>query len=47
MIPLVRFAMEQYENDPCERFGVNFREDAYDVRDIKIDEKERIMIIRE
>lgn len=39
LIPLVRFAMEQYENDPCERFGVNFREDTYDVRDIKIDEK--------
>ena len=39
LIPLVRFAMEQYENDPCERFGVNFREDSYDVRDIAIDEK--------
>ena len=36
LVPLVRFAMEQYENDPCERFGVNFREDAYDVRDIAI-----------
>ncbi len=39
LIPLVRFAMEQYEDDPCERFHVNFREDAYDVRDIAIDEK--------
>ncbi len=39
LIPLVRFAMEQYENDPCERFHVNYREDAYDVRDIAIDEK--------
>ena len=39
LIPLVRFAMEQYKDDPCERFGVNFREDSYDVRDIAIDEK--------
>ena len=39
LIPLVRFAMEQYKNDPCERFGVNFREESYDVRDIAIDEK--------
>ena len=39
LIPLVRFAMEKYENDPCERFQVNYREDAYDVRDMAVDEK--------
>ena len=39
LIPLVRFAMEQYKDDPCERFKVNFREDSYDVRDMTIDEK--------
>lgn len=39
LVPLVRFAMEQYENDPCERFGVNFREESYDVRDVAIDQK--------
>ena len=31
--------MEQYKKDPCERFKVNYREDAYDVRDITVDEK--------
>ena len=39
LVPLVRFAMEQYENDPCERFGVNFREESYDVRDVAIDQR--------
>lgn len=39
LIPLVRFAMEQYENDPCERFHVSYREGMYDVRDMSIDEK--------
>ena len=39
LIPLVRFAMEQYKNDPCERFHVSYREDAYDVRDMAVDEK--------
>ena len=39
LIPLVRFAMEQYEEDECERFHINYREDAYDIRDKAIDEK--------
>lgn len=39
LIPLMRFAMEQYGDDPCDRFHVNYREDAYDVRDMAMDEK--------
>lgn len=39
LIPLARFALEQYENDPCDRFRINYREEAYDIRDKSIDEK--------
>lgn len=39
LIPLVRFATEQYADDPCDRFHINYREDAYDVRDKSYDEK--------
>ncbi len=39
LIPLARFALEQYENDPCDRFHINYREEAYDIRDKSIDEK--------
>lgn len=39
LIPLMRFAIETYGDDPCERFKVNYREDMYDVRDIATDEK--------
>ena len=39
LVPLARFALEQYQNDPCERFHINYREDAYDIRDKAIDER--------
>lgn len=39
LIPLARLAMEQYGEDPCERFKVDYREDNYDVRDVSLDEK--------
>lgn len=39
LVPLARFALEQYENDPCDRFHINYREDAYDIRDKSIDER--------
>ena len=39
LIPLARFALEQYEQDPCERFHISYREDAYDIRDKSIDER--------
>ena len=39
LIPLMRFAMEQYGNDPCERFQVSYREEMYDVRDMVIDQR--------
>lgn len=39
LIPLMRFAIETYGDDPCERFKVNYREDMYDVHDIATDEK--------
>lgn len=39
LVPLARFALEQYENDQCERFHINYREDAYDIRDKSIDER--------
>ncbi|MBR4026555.1 MAG: fructose-1,6-bisphosphatase [Lachnospiraceae bacterium] len=39
LIPLARFALEQYETDPCDRFHLSYREDAYDIRDKSIDER--------
>ncbi len=39
LVPLARFALEQYEDDPCERYHINYREDAYDIRDKNIDER--------
>lgn len=39
LVPLARFAMTQYADDPCECFKLDFREDEYDVRDAMLDEK--------
>ena len=39
LVPLARFALEQYKDDPCDRFHINYREGAYDVRDTSIDER--------
>ena len=39
LIPLVRFALEQYDKDPCDVFHLDYREDEYDVKDVQLDEK--------
>ena len=39
LVPLARLAMKYYNDDPCECFKVDYREDEYDVRDALIDEK--------
>ncbi len=39
LVPLVRFAMNCYANDPCTCFKLDYREDEYDVRDALLDEK--------
>ncbi len=39
LLPLARFALEQYEDDSLDCFHINYREDAYDIRDKSIDEK--------
>lgn len=39
LVPLARFAMTQYADDPCECFKVDFREEEYDERDAFLDEK--------
>ena len=39
MIPLVQFALKTYENDPCECFGLHYREDEYDTSNEYIDRK--------
>lgn len=39
LVPLVRLAMSRYDNDPCECFKLDYREDEYDIRDALLDEK--------
>ncbi|MGN0351710.1 MAG: fructose-1,6-bisphosphatase [Roseburia sp.] len=39
LVPLARFAMNRYANDPCNCFKLDYREDEYDVRDTLLDEK--------
>lgn len=39
LVPLARFAMNQYEKDACTCFKLDYREDEYDVRDALLDEK--------
>lgn len=39
LVPLARYAMDTYTDDPCERFKVDFREDHYDVTDASVDAK--------
>lgn len=39
LVPLARFAMNCYANDPCICFKLDYREDEYDVRDALLDEK--------
>ena len=39
LIPLVRFALEQYDSDPCDAFHLDYREDEYDIKDVQLDEK--------
>ena len=39
LLPLARFALETYENDPCECFRIHYREDEYDVREKGLDMK--------
>lgn len=39
LIPLVRFALEQYDKDPCDVFHLDYREEEYDVKDVQLDEK--------
>lgn len=39
LIPLVRFALEQYDKAPCDVFHLDYREDEYDVKDVQLDEK--------
>ena len=39
LVPLARLAMNNYENDDCKCFKVDYREGDYDVRDALLDEK--------
>lgn len=39
LIPLARLAMNQYDNDRCESFKVDYREDEYDIKEAMLDEK--------
>lgn len=39
LVPLARLAMSYYDNDPCARFKLDYREDEYDIRDAQLDEK--------
>lgn len=39
LIPLVRFALDKYDKDPCDVFHLDYREDEYDIKDVQLDEK--------
>lgn len=39
LIPLMKFAMEHYSNDPCSCFKIKFDADTYDTNDLAIDMK--------
>lgn len=37
VLPLVRYALENYRDDPCKCFGIHYRDDEYDTRDQELD----------
>lgn len=39
LIPLVRFALDTYRNDPCECFDVQYRGHSYELQDLDMDQK--------
>ncbi len=39
LIPLARLAMVKYDQDACEAFKLDYREDEYDIKDAMLDEK--------
>lgn len=39
LLPLARFALEQYQEESSDCFRIDYREEAYDIRDKSIDEK--------
>ena len=39
LIPLAKFALTTYGQDPCEAFHLDYREDEYDVKDAALDQK--------
>lgn len=39
LIPLARLAMTKYQNESCEAFKLDYREDEYDVKEVQLDEK--------
>lgn len=39
LIPLVRFAMETYGEDPCSCFGIKYEKEDYNIQDLELDKK--------
>ena len=39
LIPLAKFALTKYAQDPCDNFHLDYREEEYDVKDAQLDEK--------
>lgn len=39
LLPLARFALDTYGDDPCECFKIHYREDEYDIREKGLDMK--------
>lgn len=39
LIPLAKFALTTYGQDPCEAFHLDYREEEYDVKDAALDQK--------
>lgn len=39
LLPLFKFAMETYKDDPCDQFKLNYREGEYDIANAEIDRK--------
>lgn len=39
LIPLARFAMEVYKNDPCDCFDITYAKDGYNENDLELDKR--------
>lgn len=39
LIPLAKFALDTYTDDPCDCFNISYRKDSYNIEDLELDRK--------